>query len=330
MEYKQWLRFCKLTVAVDGTNTEAIDLSDFRVKFQISQAVVGKPTTAEILVYNVAQSTIDRIAVPTNRMVKKYRLKVILEAGYQDDHATIFQGDLWWKSTGRENETDTFMRLIAATGDRAHQYAVVNASLPKGATQADVFGAVAKSMAEKGVTASGIPVEMATKTKLPRGKVLYSMSRDAMQGLADVNNFAWGYGSNGLIAIPKDPVYKKGEDVIVLDAQTGLIGRPTMTVNGLELQCLLNPRIDVGSLIQIDNSTIQRSAIDTSDKAVLERADRVSSDAFVSSNGLYRVYSRQFTGDTRGNEWYAKIIAFGVNATERPDTPNLYNTFPNL
>jgi meiotically up-regulated gene 157 (Mug157) protein len=128
----------------------------------------------------------------------------------------------------------------------------------------------------------------------------------------------------------KDPVYKKGEDVIVLNAQTGLIGRPTMTVNGLELQCLLNPRIDVGSLIQIDNSTIQRSAIDTSDKAVLERADRVSSDAFVSSNGLYRVYSRQFTGDTRGNEWYAKIIAFGVNATERPDTPNLYNTFPNL
>ena len=330
MEYGQWLRYCKLTVAVDGTNTEAIDLSDFRVKFQVSQAVVGKPTTAEILVYNVAQSTVDRIAVPTNKLVKAKRLKVILEAGYQDEHAVIFQGDLWWKSTGRETETDTFMRLIAATGDRAHQYAVVNASIPKGATQAQVFGVVAQSLADKGVTAKGIPVEMATVTKLPRGKVLYSMSRDAMQGLADVNNFMWGYGSNGLIAIPKDPVYRKGEDVIVLNARTGMIGRPTMTVNGLELQCLLNPRIDVGSLIQIDNSSIQRSAIDTSDKAILERADRTSSDAFVSADGLYRVYSRQFVGDTRGNEWYAKIIAFGVNASERPDTPNLYNTFPNL
>jgi len=330
MEYSQWLRYCKLTVAVDGSNTEAIDLSDFRVKFQISQAVVGKPTTAEIMVYNVSQSTVDRIAVPTNRMVKQYRLRVILEAGYQQEHAIVFQGDLWWKSTGRESETDTFMRLIAATGDRAHQFAVVNCSLPKGATQAEVFGAVAKSMAEKGVRAAGIPKEMATTTRLPRGKVMYSMSRDAMQGLADVNNFAWGYGTNGLIAIPKDPTYNPREDVIVLTSETGLIGRPTMTVNGLELQCLLNPRLDVGSLIQIDNKSIQRSSIDTSDKAYVERADRTASDAFVSADGLYRVYSRQFIGDTRGNDWYAKLIAFGVNASERPDSPDIYNTFPNL
>jgi hypothetical protein len=327
--YKQWLRYCRLVVAVDGTNTEAIDLSDFRVRFDIAQAVVGKPTTADIYVYNVAPSTVDRILVPTNAVVKAKRLKVILEAGYKDSHATIFQGDLWWKSTGRESEVDSFMRLIAATGDRAHQYAVVNVSLGKGATQADVFNAVARSMAEKGVNASGMPTEVATVSRLPRGKVLYQMSRDAMQGLADTNNFLWGYGTNGFVAIPKASTYDKRKDVIVVNSGTGMIGRPTMTVNGLKVRCLLNPRLDVGSLIQIDNRTIQREGLDTSIEVdIYKRA--ANTNSMVSADGVYRVISRHFVGDTRGTEWYADLICSGVNASQKPISPSVMNTFPNM
>ena len=329
MEYSQWLRYFKLTVAVDGSNTEALDLSDFRVKFHITQAVIGKPTTAEITVYNVAPSTINRIQVPTNKAVSYAKLKVIIEAGYQANHAIIFQGDLWWKSTGRESETDTFMKLIAASGDKAHQFAVVNTSLPKGATQAEIFGAVAKSFEANGVRASGMPKEVATATKLPRGKVLYMMSRDAMQGLADTNNFNWGYGSEGLIAIPKEPIYDKTKDVVVLNARTGLIGRPTITVNGINAQCLLNPRLDIGSLLQIDNSTIQGGTYDTAvDADIIQQ--QTATDAFISADGLYRVISREFVGDTRGNEWFANLICEGVNATQKPITPTVMNTIPNF
>lgn len=328
MDRSNWLRYFKLTVAVDDTNTVALDLSDFRVRFSISQAVVGKPTTADIFVYNVAQSTVDSIQVPTNQAVASSRLRVIIEAGYQDDHAIVFQGDLWWKSTGRESETDTFMRLIAATGDRAHQYAVVNASIPKGATQEQVFNVVAKSMSEKGVQCDGIPKELATTEKLPRGKVIYRMAASAMQGLADTNNFNWGYGSNGLVAIPKEPSYSLDEDVIVLTSATGLIGRPKLTVNGVELQCLINPRLDVGSLIQIDNRSIQRDAFSTEATAdVLKNA--ATTDAMVSADGVYRVVAREFVGDTRGNEWYANLLAYGVNADVKPLKPSVYSTFAN-
>lgn len=329
MDYAQWIRYFKLTVAVDGTNTAALDLSDYRVRFSISQAVVGKPTTADITIYNVAQSTVDQIQFPTNQEVGNKRLKVIIEAGYQNEHAIIFQGDLWWESVGRESETDTFMRLIAATGDTAHQYAVVNASIPAGATQEQVFTVIAQSMAEKGVESAGIPQELATTTKLPRGKVIYGMSAKAMQGLADTNNFLWGYGTNGLIAIPKTPSYDAQSDVVVLTSATGLIGRPKLTVNGVEFQCLLNPRIDVGSFVQIDNKSIQRNAYDTSAKPSLDKND-ATLDVRISEDGLYRVISREVVGDTRGNEWYLNLIADGVNAAVTTRSPTITNSFVNM
>lgn len=324
----KWLRYFRLVVSVDGSNTQALDLSAFRCVFKISQAVIGKPCTAEITVYNVAKSTVDRIQVPTNQVVGSKRLKVILEAGYQDDHSVIFQGDLWWKSVGRENETDTFMRLVAASGDRAHQYAVVNASIPKGASQEEVFSAVAASMAEKGVEVGSKPTFMATK--LPRGKVLYAMSSDAMQGIADTNSFDWGYTASGLVAIRKDQSYDPNEEVIVLNAKTGMLGRPMLTVDGVEVESLLLPRADIGTLIQIDNRTIQRQSYDTTVSTGAVQSNMAVTDDMTSADGLYRVVGREHSGDTRGNEWRTKLVCFGVNAAQTPLTPTSLNNIPNL
>lgn len=328
MEYDQWIRYFRLTVAVDGANSEALDLSDFRVRFSVSQALAGKPTTADITVYNVGSDTINAIKTPTNDTLRTNRLAVILEAGYEDDHAIIFNGNLWWKASGRENGTDTFMRLIAATGDRASQYAVVNASIPKGATQSQIFAIVAKSMQEKGVQPCNMPVEMATA--LPRGKVLYMMSERAMQGIADTNNFLWGYGTNGLVAIPKEPTYDTGEEVVVINTKTGMIGRPELTVDGVNVQCLLNPRIDVGTLIQLNNATIQKNAgFDTSYSREAFNRNLAAGDAMLDSDGIYQVYSREFVGDTRGNDWYANLRCMSVNAV-KPQNPTAYSTFPNM
>ena len=326
VKYKQWLRYFRLIVQT-GNGQEALDLSDFRCKFHITQAIVGKPCTAEISVYNVSQETIDRIQAPVNAVVKHKHMKVIIEAGYQESHSLIFQGDLWWKSTGRESETDTFMRLIAATGDRAHQFAVCNTSIPKGATQADVYDAVVSSMKPYGVSSPKKPDFM--EGRLVRGKVIFKMSADAMQDVADTNSFEWGYGTEGVTTIRKDQTYKKSEDVIVLNVHTGLVGRPTVTVDGVEAQCLLQPRIDVGSLVQIDNNAIQGNDYDTAVEADL-MAQQVATGGFISGDGLYRVLSREHFGDTRGNDWYTRMVCAGVNAAQTPMNPTALSNLPNL
>ena len=325
IETTKWLRFFQLTVATDSENKEAIDLSEYRVKFRISQGFVGKPTTADIFVYNVAPETMAKIKVPQNKKVQKEHIKVIIDAGYQEDHAIIFQGDLWWKSTGRENETDTFLRLIASSGDRAHQYAVVNASIPRGFQQADIFKAISKSMKDFGVKEIAVPVEKTDPCKAPRGKVLYMLSERAMQNLCDTNNFFWGYTNDGIVAMPKQPTYDPNTEAVVLTPETGLIGRPKITVDGIEVQCLLDHRLKIGSMVRIENSRLQRDPYSTDYKAdVMTLA--ASTEEMEDKNGLYRVIFREFQGDTRGTEWYANIRCQGLNATVKPLSPEIIRT----
>ena len=76
------------------------------------------------------------------------------------------------KSVGRESETETFMRLVAATGDRARQYAVVNVSVAKGASQREIFDKVLDAMKEKGVGAKQTVMTPFMDSRLPRGKVM--------------------------------------------------------------------------------------------------------------------------------------------------------------
>lgn len=324
---EQWLRYFKLYVSTDGSNKEAIDLSDYRVKFKISQAIVGKPCTAEITVYNVSTSTVNQIGLKTNSISNK-KIKVIIEAGYQENHSVIFQGDLWWKSEGRESTTDTFMRLVAATGDRSHQYAVVNLSIPKGASQEEVFNAVMGTMSNYDVTVDKKPSLM--DAKLPRGKVMFSMSADAMSKIADTNNFLWAYGTNGFVAIRKDATKEASEQVTVVNVSTGMINRPTLTPDGVEVQALLLPHIDVGSIIQIDNSSIQRSSYNTEVSTGALSSNLAVTNDMISADGLYRVLAREHVGDTRGNEWYTTMICSGVNASQQPMTTTSINNIPNM
>ncbi|HIU85206.1 MAG TPA: hypothetical protein IAC66_07575 [Candidatus Aphodousia gallistercoris] len=326
----QWLRYCRLTVStesVEGKNEEmieAIDLSEFRIRFIVDQACVGKPTTAEITVYNLAQQTIDLIPGPTNQEIRNKNILVTLEAGYESNHAIVFQGELWWKTVGQENETDTYLTLVCASGSRNQNYAVVSASIKKGATQQDILNVVAKTMSEKGVAMTGQPTLMATK--LPRGKVIYKMAKDAMQGIADTNNFDWYIGTNGLVPVPRDPSYDPNTQAIVLNVQTGMLGRPKMTTLGVNVECLLNPLIDVGSIIQIDNSRINRESYDTSYGAVQENFHRT--ETYDGADGFYRVIARQHVGDTYCQDWLTSMICVAVVGTT-PITPGVNSFFPN-
>ena len=325
---RQWKRFFQLVVAEDGSNTTAIDLSDFHVKFHITQAITSRPCTAEITVYNPSDETVNAISAPINQYVKDAHMKVIIDAGYEERHSVIFQGDLWWKSTGRESETDTYLRLIAASGDTANQYAVVNRSLPAGASQSEAFDVVMDSMKDYGVGVCKRPT--LSEAVLPRGKALYGLARDIMQGIADRNGFDWSYDPRGIVTIPKQGALPPAETkrVVVLTPNTGLLGRPNITENGIKARMLLNPLIDFGGLVQIDQSLVQNPDYQTAYSAVNENLP--ATGAMVAGDGLYLVKSREHIGDTRGDEWYTDIIAIGYSkGVQIPVSTEVYNFIPN-
>ena len=58
-EQRQYLRRCKLIVSTAGGS--GLDLSGLHIKFAVKKADAQTPNTAEIRVYNVAETTVARI-----------------------------------------------------------------------------------------------------------------------------------------------------------------------------------------------------------------------------------------------------------------------------
>ena len=323
----KWLRYCRLLVGIDGKNELALDLSLYRIHFVVKQASVRQPCEAHIKVYNVSRDVINRIQDPERFSGGKVGAvpKVRLEAGYEGDYAVIFQGDLYEKREGRESETDTYLMLAAAAGDRAHLYAVTNTSLPAGWTQKKVCDAVVTSMAKYGITNYDLP-ELPKKV-FPRGKSIFRMSSSLFDEIAETNRWNWGYTNDSLLAFSTSDTGCKGRQAIVLNAKTGLLGRPTLTIDGLQCRALLDPRLDYGTIIQIDNASIQRDFQTWSPRDFLTNLGK-STEA-LSADGYYRVFSREHEGDTRGEVWETRLICEANDPTSPLAYRTNYQTTPN-
>lgn len=303
---ENWLRYFRLTVARDQSNTQALDFSNYRVTFEISQATVAQPCTARIRIYNVAASTLAQI--------KGLGQRVIVEGGYQSHHGKIFEGNLVWKMTGRESQTETFVELTATSQWKAHKYAVVNVSLPAGTGTKEQLDEVVKSFKEHGATSAKLP-EL-TGSQLPRGQAIFSLARDLMDEVSETTGMQWGYTDTGIVAVPNNGRLK--DRAIVINAQTGMELRPTITIGGIQVKCRMNPELEIGRTVELDNSTIQRGEFQTGLGQSQDFGNWTATDQMISANGLYKVLSRVHTGDSHGQDWSTTIKCEGVNASVTP------------
>ncbi len=291
----QWLRACSLVVA--DSSGKGIDLGELRIVFSTKKGDTQTPNSAEIRVYNLSEATVSRM--------KREFTRVVLQAGYQSNSGVIFDGNIRSARTGRENGTDTWLEIIAADADRAYNFATVNTTLAAGSTPADRVGVCQQSFAAKGAGAGHVP-DLGGGT-LPRGKVMYGMARKFMRDEAQTTDCSWSF-QDGKMQMVKSAGYLPGE-AVALTHETGLVGTPEQTNEGIKVCCLLNPKLRVGGRIKLDNKSIQQARTDL--KMGAQRPPKMDSD------GFYRILKVEFTGDTRGNDWYADMICIGLDDTSR-------------
>jgi hypothetical protein len=95
-----------------------------------------------------------------------------------------------------------------------------------------------------------------------------------------------------------------------LTAKTGLVGVPEITDQGLICRCLLNPKIQVGNLVQLDNAGIN-------DVTVKQQGfpDYTSINFFASTqaDGFYRVICIEHQGDSRADAWYSVLTCLAAD-----------------
>jgi len=310
----QWIRKLGLVIFSD---TKGLDLSEFHIKFEACNADVQSPNNCAIRIYNMSKATIKRII--ENSEFKS----VVINAGYEKgNYGVIFQGYIKQFRIGKESNVDSYLDILASDGDIAYNQAFVNETMAKGSTRADVINAAAKAM--------NLPVDYGIfKTDVQhipsiRGKVLFGMARDKIKNESNNLNSGWSI-QNGRIQIIPQNSYLKGE-IVKLNSASGLIGIPEQTDEGIRFRCLLNSKLRIGGLVQIDNSIINQTMQSVNSNSSINgpvqlpaqiqyNSYRLQPLAPLSDDGVYRLFVVEHEGDTRGQPWYSNLIGLAMDMT---------------
>ncbi|MFG1302728.1 hypothetical protein V5F34_01120 [Xanthobacter autotrophicus] len=306
---QQWIRKVRLVV---GNGSEGIDCSEMRIRFAVKKAEVGYPEQADITITNLATATATKIR-------NEYK-EVYLEAGYEGSSSEIFRGEIVQvRGPGRENPTDTYLNIQAAASQRAHSYAMVNKTLASGHTFKDQVDACLEALKPYGVTAGHI-TDLGN-VKMPRGRAMFGMARNQLRAICGSIGASW-FISGGKLNIVKYNETLPG-NAVVLNSDTGMIGMPVQTIEGVEVRCLLNPKLKIDGLIKIDEGSIQRSKLSiTTDESY--EVQKTFLEQVIATDGLYKILFLTHIGDTRGTEYYSEILCTAANKSISPAVAQRY------
>lgn len=268
MSHSQFGRQWQLDIIGES---ETLVINALRVAFTIDKTINEKPNPATISVWNLNRNHL-------NRILSGEMKKVALAVGY-GELRQIYSGDIVQAKVKR-NDLDFVLELECADGFKSYTMARTVTTLNAGADDEMLLNEIRKSMPEIDTGT----IEITNQRKLPRGRVMNADSRELLNRLAKNSNADWSVQDGQFVFLPKDKVLN--EQAVLLSQQTGLINAPQQTDEGLELECLLNPALQIGGLVKVESIL----------------------DFF---NGEYKIVKLVHSGDGIGGDWLSKITVVG-------------------
>lgn len=294
-----------LTAASDSFEPEAL-----RVTFDIYQPAFQVYWYADIVLYNLNQETTQQLLGAGMQ-----NLQVTVSAGYQNGaYGVIFSGPVFQPLFDRENVTDFKVTLHCIIGLWSDTRNVINKTIAAGAQQTEIVNAIANS-AFNPIQVDRLSSKISTN-KLPRAKTMFGNPGTYFSDIAADNGMTWWLSQKGLNIkglndpdIPTTPslTYSppvKSNQQTPGAAQTSstngvIIGTPQQTQYGVSFRVLLDPRLQVFTVVKIDNSQIR-----------ILKKQIGEFPALLDQDGTYLVGAVRFIGDTRGNDWYADVDGY--------------------
>ena len=258
--------------------------AQIKIAFNISKSISSTANTADITLYNLAEST-------RNGMGKEFD-SITLEAGYSppgeaSNIGVIFKGAI--RDVEHRREGPNIMTIISCgDGDAAFRRATISKSFPAGTPVKDVVDEIAKQMEAEGLSRGEFKYPEALESKtFKRPYAACGSCKRELETIGRGNGFYFSSQNETLEIIPEDGFVGT---VAVISPETGMIGTPAITDNGCRVSALLNPEIRPNRRVQIKSQTLEMNAAD----------------------GMYRVSNVTYSGDNHTGDFKVDITGESI------------------
>ena len=250
-----------------GNSEQTLCIDALRIKFKIKRGAVKSPDTATFDIYGLNDAH-------RNLIISQFN-QVRFSAGY-GQLGLLYHGEILFSSATR-NGNDIVLQVTAGDGLTDYSKAMMSTVLKPGADDKTIIQECLNSMSN--ITATEVDV-LASK-KLTRSCVLFGRTRRHMSVSAANQKRDWLIHNTSTLRMTLPET--ASDEIVLLSEESGMINAPERTKDGVLVECLINPRIQLGSHIALQS--------------------KVNPDV----NGELKVIYNEMIGDTTGKDWYMKL-----------------------
>lgn len=262
----------KYQVTFGQRNGTLKQISELRIKFKVEKSPAKNANTANIEIYNLSESS--------RNLFQNDDPVILLSAGYNEKIGGIFAGDVSKVEHKYDSINGDVITVIqAGDGEKALQKSTVSKSYIKGTKITNVVQDVISSFTNVSFSQnlSGV---IPAAAELVTGGSFEGQSDNILSELLSSFGLDFSIQDNELIVAGNPALNETG--IQVVSRNTGLIGSPSKTENGIALSMLLEASIRPGSIMKVESKFI---------------------------TGNYKATKVIYDGDNFNNNWYNSMEA---------------------
>jgi hypothetical protein len=273
-----------------GANQNPWAWEPLQIEFEVRQSIgpagaIGGFWFADVSIYNLND--------PTTNILLTQGMGVELEAGFQAGiFGKIFEGTLFQATWERIDGITTKLTLHCIVGIVETTNNFISLNSAAGLTQRQI---VARMAAGAAYPLDSSNVNLPDTTTTSRGEVYFNQPDKYFLQVA-IETQANFWISNMAVNI-RALVDSETVPVLQVSPETGLIGTPQQTQDGVELKILLNPNALLRTKVQLSPNTAINQLV----------RQQGTFPTILDQKGTYSIAAITHRGNSRGNEWFTYI-----------------------
>jgi len=240
----------KVILDIFPQNGASKRISDLRIKFQVGKlgkaSKKAKTNDSKIEVFNLSDDT--------RKIIENKTTRVALAVGYlglgnkdpgspKSNVEQIFIGNVT-KVVHHNQPPDIVTEVKVGDGDNHHRNARHTKGYPPNTRLKTVLNDCVDAMQLNHGSQDGIP-----DRNYPHGITVCGLAKDHLDQLTDSNGLEWSIQDETIQIIPKNG--STSQPAIIIGPDSGMVGSPDITLDGIEFACLIQPKLKPGGRVQI-------------------------------------------------------------------------------